>query len=174
MLGRLKIEFPKERWVLLIAGLAAVGTLALYLFLYRPLLRELNVQASACRELEANLAHARQLAARLKTGGEERSFTKEEEVSLAIDELTRQGKLKGINFISITPKSMEKSKDGRFQILPIEVETESSYETLGRFLGSLEDLKTSLVTVASFNVTAEGEDPSRLRAKLTLHMCVAS
>ncbi len=174
MLGRLKIKFPKQRWILLVAVGAAVGTLGLYLFLYRPLLRELKIQSSAYRELEANLAHARQRIARLKRGGEERSFTKEEEVTLAIDELTRQGKLKEINFISITPKSIEKSKDARFQILPLEVETESSYETLGRFLGSLDDLEASLMTVAGFNVTAKGEDPSRLRACLILHMCVAS
>lgn len=173
MLGRLKTEFKRKQFIVPVLLLAAVGALGFYFLLYRPLLHKLNIQASVCRELEGSLDQARRLLVRSQTQAEERSFFKEEEVSPAIDELTRQGKLKGINFISITPKSMEKSKDARFQVVPLEIETESSYETLGRFLGVLEDLKTGLVTVASLNVTSQEEDASRLRARLILHMYVA-
>lgn len=166
------MELTRKRWTLAAAVLAAVGLLAIYFFLYHPLMRQLKVQAAVCRNLENEVEQARSLIARSKTEGEERPFIKEEEVSLAIDELTKQGKLKGINFISMIPGSLGKSQDSRFRFIPIEIETESTYEALGLFLGTLDDLKASLVTVASFETAPPGPNPSRLRTKLVLHMCV--
>ena len=174
MLGGLRLELTKERLTLLAAGGVFLAGLGIYSIIYQPLLRQLKIQGSTAKTMENELAEARSLINTAKTQGGEERLIKEEEVSRAIDELTREGKLKGINFISMTPRPTEKSADFRFQILPLEIETESTYEALGLFLGSLDDLKGSLMTVASFNAASQRQEPSKLRAKLNLRLYLSS
>lgn len=170
MLAGLRLELTKGRLTLLLAGGGLLGVFGIYFFLYHPLIRQLKIQGAAAKATESELAQARSLIERAKNRGERRALIKEEEVSRSIDELTRVGKLKGVDFISMTPRASEKSSDSRFQILPLEIEIESTYEALGLFLGSLDELLGSLVTVASFKgVPAEG-DPSKLRTQLILHI----
>ena len=170
------MEITKNRLLGMTAGGLGVIGLGLYLFIYHPLLHSLKTQSSACRLVEDELTQARRMIASFKAGGKERVFIPEEEVSLAIDELTRVGKFEEISFISVTPRDSEKPEGPQpqpYKVLPLEMETESTYEALGRFLGSLGELKNSLITVENFNVTPSPEDPSRLRARLKVHLYVA-
>jgi len=153
-----------------IGGGVAALSLGLYLSLYRPLLGELRTEGARCRALESEVAQARALIAGAKTEGAKRNLISEEQISLAIEELTLEGRTEGINFVSIAPGSIRKPEGEGYRILPIELETESTYQALGEFLGWLDELKRSLMKVQAFNVTGKSEDASQLSGRLTVYL----
>lgn len=144
--------------------------MGVYLFFYAPLVRELKIHGSECKKTEAEVREARDLIARFKAKETEKTLIREAEVSLALEELTRQGNMAGINFVSVTPRSIEAVEGEDYRILPLEMEIESSYEALGRFLGLLDDLRGSLFKVRDFMVTAKSGDSSKLVTQLTLNL----
>ncbi len=147
--------------------LVALGT---YFLLYAPLIRELRAKRLEFKTCETDLFSARNIIESVKTKEIKGILITEEDIPFAIDELTRHGRLKDINFISMTPGKIEKPKDSQYKILPVEMQTESSYKKLGVFLGSLGELKKSLVTIMSFDIVTLKEDPSRLRTELIVNM----
>lgn len=173
MLAGLKIEITKERLIAIIAVTTAMIVWGLYFFLYGPLAGKLRIAAAECAVIEADLAQARNNIAILKTRDVKKGIINEEDISLAIDELTRQSKLGNINLISMTPGEIEESKDFSYKILPIEIEIKSIYSNLGVFLGSLRELKKSLVTVRNFNITLDRKGPEELKSRLLVDMYIA-
>lgn len=91
-----------------------------------------------------------------------------EEVSLVVDEITKQGRVFNINFLSLTPLEIEETDNPAYQRLPIEMEIESHYQDLGLFLGVLEDLTEGVAVVKDFTVRAQEPLLPRLRSQLTL------
>lgn len=158
----------KKQWVAILAAMSLAAALALYLGLYAPLWKKLRLQGEETRALETEVAFARSQIAALKHQGQSRSLIREAEVSLAIEELTRRGKSEEINFTSIRQRPVEKTQGVPYHVLPLAIETESTYEALGSFLGSLDELESSLVTVRSFSIMAKPEKTSKLKASLTL------
>ena len=50
------------------------------------------------------------------------------------------------------------------------MELESKYDNLGIFLGLIDDLEKSLVTVKSFNIIPDKKDPVRLKTKVVVNV----
>lgn len=164
------MELTKEKLIGIIVGGVVIVGFGLYLFLYGPLITRLKTAHLECKTLELDTLQAQSKTISLKTTDVRKGLLAEEDISLAIDELTRQGKLKDINFISMTPKEIKESEDFLFKILPIKTEIESTYKGIGRFLGSLEGLEKSLVVVRDFNITPDEGNPIMLKTKLTVDM----
>ena len=101
---------------------------------------------------------------------QERRILITKDASHAIREVTDHGRLNGINFISISPKKVRKEKGSRYKILPIEMEIKSTYEQMGIFLGLLDELEKTLVTVKSFNIIPGKKGPSKLTADLVIYV----
>jgi Tfp pilus assembly protein PilO len=91
-----------------------------------------------------------------------------EEVSLVVDEITKQGKAFNINFLSITPLAIEETDNPAYQRLPIGMEIESQYRDLGLFLGVLEDLTEGVAAVKDFTIRREESLLPSVRSQLTL------
>lgn len=163
------MELTKERLIVIVSVAIAIIAIGLYLFLYGPLVGKLRVASAEYKTIEADLLLARDSIAALKTAETEKGLIAEEDTHFAIDELTRQGKLKGANFISITPMEIERS-DYQYRVLPIKMELESTYEQLAVLLGSLDDMEKSLITVRDFNITTDSENPEKLITKLMVDM----
>jgi len=159
-----------RRLIVLSAGLAVAG-IVLYLNLYAPLLTRFRTQGEACRLAEAEVTEARDLIAAFKAKEIEKTLIQEPQVSETLEEVTRTGNQVGITFASVTPHTPEEGEGHR--VLPIEMELESSYEGLGQFLGELDDLKGSLITVRDFIITPKSEDPLKLTARLSLNLYLA-
>lgn len=168
------MELTKERLVIVISSAVGITAVGLYLFLYQPLINKCRVIGADCKDIEARLLEARKAISSLRQDTAKRTLISEEGISLAIDELTKEGRSKGINFISITPERIEKSEDRHYKVLPIEMEIESTYKDLGIFLGSVDDLEKSLITVRSFSIAPYKEDPKRLRTKLVINMYLSA
>jgi len=123
--------------------------------------------------MENETARARGRVTGFRAEEMKRRFISEAEVSVVIDELARQGKLHRVKFLSLTPGAPEKREGAACRFLPVELMAESGYEGIGRFLGALDEIEKSIVTVGKFTVKSDRADPARLESKLTLHLHVA-
>ncbi|MCX5699525.1 MAG: type 4a pilus biogenesis protein PilO [Candidatus Omnitrophica bacterium] len=165
----MKIELTKQRLVISAAVAAAAVLLGAYLILFRPLINKLKLLHSEYQGLETSISRARDAISSLKLEGLKKELVSEADVSLAIEELTKKGKAKGINFISLTPQQIAR-EPGHYKVLPVDLELEASYAMLGDFLGKLDDLNRSLIRVRKFNLVSNKLNPKILITKLSLDM----
>lgn len=163
------MRFPKEHMIGIGIAACAGAILGVYLFLYMPLIHEIKLKGLECRLAESEVSLARSSVAAFRSAAKRNTFIQLEEVSAALDEVTHQGRTSGVSFSSITPGQAERGQ-GEYQVLPVDMETVSSYDGLGLFLGALDDLDKSLVTVRTCAVVADDKDPSRVKSKLTLNL----
>ena len=164
------MELNKEKFVVLI-GVALVFTAFLvYGFLYAPLIKSLKLARLECQKLESRLHNARESLDLFPKTQAQKTFMPEQNISRAIDELTKEGKSLGISFLSMKLDKIQESADRQYRILPVVMDIESSYEVLGEFLGSLDSLKKSVTTVDNFTITQD----QQLKAKLVVNMYLVS
>lgn len=165
------MELTKERLNIIISSGLAIIALGLYLFLYGPLMNKLRRAHSECKRLETEVLRAREAIGSLRTKAPKGKLIAEEDVSWAIDDLTQNGKLAKVNFISITPKQAEEAKPPpAYKILPIEIEIESTYEDLGIFLGLLDELESCIATVINFNVTPAEKGATKVKTRMAVNI----
>ena len=141
-----------------------------YFFLYNPLVKALNIKSSECRSIEGLLFEMRDTIGLIGGGTEGRVLLAEKDASLAIDELTKHGKSMGINFVSIVSREITKSPDSQYKILPVEMTVEGTDQQFSQFIGLLDELKKSVITVESFDVLPEKENSSKLKAIIVIDM----
>lgn len=163
----------KRKLLLIGIGAAALGSLTVYLIFYHPLQVKLGPLGSECRAIEEEARQARNTISKFKQAGAVKRVVSEGEVSQVIDELTKLGKWRGINFVSLTPGFAEKFEDSPYRVLPIEMETGSSYQALGEFLGSLDGMEKGLATVEGFEIAQNEKNPAKLRTKLRIMLYLA-
>lgn len=166
------MELTKEKVIRVVVSMVVIASLGLYIFLYRPLINGLKTASSKCKSSEDEVSRVRELIAPLKIMNIKRSLIREETVALAINELTRQAKLEGINFLSMEQKKVKRPKGISYKVLPIEIELVATYEKLGVFLGILDILEKSLVTVKSFDVILDKNDVNALKTKMVFNIYI--
>ena len=163
-----KVELTQDKLIILVATVCLAIAVGTYFGIYGPLIKEVKTKYIECRSIEKEVVKCYDVIESVGRIAGERVLITEEDVSRAIDELTKHGKLNGINFISIKPKKMKKEKGSEYKILPVGVEIKSTYERLGTFLGSLDNLDKSLVKVKNFNITPDEKTPNKLITDLTM------
>lgn len=169
-----KIELTQERLIIAIASAIAVIILLIYFTFYAPLIKKLKVSYRECKSCETEVFRVRNIIESVSKTGNGKTLITEDDVSLAIDELTRHGKSIGVNFISIKPKEIMDEKGSKYKLLPIEMEIESKDEQFSEFLGSLDELKKSLIKIKSFDLIPNKEDRTRINARVTVDMHLSS
>ena len=165
----MKIGLTKQRLVIIVSAAVTIALLGIYLILFRPLINKLKLLHLECRGLETSVLQSRDAISSLKLKELKKELVSEADVSLAIEELTKEGKVKGINFISLTPRQIERQQES-YKVLPIEMELEAPYAILSDFLGKLDDLNRSLVLIRKFNIVLNKINPKMLTARLSLDM----
>lgn len=168
------MELMRDRYKMATAAVLTLLLFGYYLFFYLPLSRDLKAKAKECREIEDRVAAARADSRTPGRGMDERKMISEEGVSAAIEEVTAQGKMLGVNFHSITSRQLEHPEGKSYRVLPIEMELESGYEALGKFLGSLDGLRRCLATVRTFEAVPASEDTTKLKTKFTINLYLAN
>ena len=164
-----KVEIIRERFLAVMCGAAIVIGVGLYVFLYRPLIVRLGGSSMECRAIEKEALDMREAIAVLKTKEKKKGLIAEEEVSGAVEELTREGKSMGVNFASITQKDLTISEEEYIEC-PIEIDAEAGYKALGLFMGSLDNLEKSLVTVERVSMKPDSENPAKLNARMLINI----
>ena len=153
------------QWVLL-AALAVVA-----FSVYGPLYVQLRAAARACIAAEAHVTSVRETIVSYERYAHSAPLVREENLPAAIDEITRRGKELGIHFVAIAPKAPQASLDGSYRALPVELEIESDYQELGSFLGSLDELGQSIVSVDRLIVNYGAPSPA-LHAQAVLQIAL--
>ena len=144
-------DLVKYKWSIAGIAVSLAAFLGWYFFIYGPFVKELNAARKSYQALTKELSWARQVTSSGQMPEIKEGPVSTADISLAIDELTKDGKRQGIDFISITPGQI-RPKDEVYQIVPLEIESESTYEDLGTFLGSLDELAKSMVVVESLSI----------------------
>ena len=150
----------------------AVFILLGYGFVYQPLASQINLKKKEWQQLEGDLSAARGFIFRKDDLGRKGHLLSRQEISLAIDEITKMGKRQKINFISISPQEIQNVSDASYRRLPIELELEAEYKDLGSFFGSLRELHESFVTVKDFKIAKHETVYSILHAKVTIELYI--
>ncbi len=169
-----KLELTQEKMIIAIAGIIAAAALIVYIVFYAPLLGGIKKKYIECKSIENDVIDMRTI---IKGAGKvygDRILSTEEEVYGTLDELTKHGsKIEGVNFLSIKPKEIKKEKGAEYKIMPVELKVESSYEQLGVFLGSLDDLEKGLVKVKSFDIDRDETKPGQFITDVTIEVYIS-
>ena len=163
----LKLDFKKDKTV--IFSLAAV-VFVIFILLYLPLIKSAGVLKEELKETQKKVSLAKGMIPKNKSLAAAGHLLNSVEISAAIGEITTMGRSLSVNFNSLNPQGVEPGQNVSYQILPLQIEIESKYEDLGRFLGKLEELKTGIVTIRSFQIQKNAQNPSLVKAKIVLEM----
>lgn len=143
------IEIDK-RTIILISGIVLAGIM-FFLFI-KPLWDKASSISREVKVLSSELSDIRDALARGSDFSKDRHPLSRGEVSVAINEIMEVGTSLGIDFFSTSPQQIKKLEGSKYPVLPIRLETQSSYESFGTFLGALENFDKSIVTVQRFSI----------------------
>lgn len=147
----MKTNFEMDKKTLiLIAGMVAAG-LVIFLVI-GPLFGKACKAAEELKALDSELADVREALEKGKTIDRKGHLLTRAEVSRAIDEITKVGASLNIDFLLTSPQPIQRPQGRKNPVLPIRMEIQSKYKDLGFFLGSLENLKESVLTVREFSI----------------------
>jgi Tfp pilus assembly protein PilO len=98
------------------------------------------------------------------------------EISSVIDEITRLGLEKNIDFVSIEasrePSKPKRAKKHERPTMPIEIELKSAFKDLGHFLGALRQLKQASVYISAFNIEQDMAIAPLVKAHITAEVLI--
>lgn len=163
----LNIRLDKKTTFVTAIGVIAVAAFALTVI---PLWNKARSVGSEVKALEHELISVRKV---LQSRGKFRqtgALLTRPKTFLAIDEITKTGASHGINFLSISPQKITKTKDSRYPAFPIRMDLQSGYRDLGLFLGALERLKESITAVKSLQIEADPQVQSQIRTGLVIEV----
>ena len=167
MIDILKLKTDKKKLFML--GISLAIMLILVFVVYLPLIQKLRQTKSQVILKEKEISEL-QVQTQTLSRKEKTKLPSSKEVSLAIDELSKLGADNKIDFISIDPRQTKPAKTMFYQVLPIDMVVESEYKNLGIFLGSLERLKQSVVTLEHLEIRRDEKILPRLETRLTVNM----
>ena len=145
------MELGKRKNLKIITG-AFITIGLVVVFVYVPLLNKAQKLQYEISKIENDTHLASDLIQKKNVIVNSRSLIKQDEVVLIIDAITSTGKEFDINFISISPKEVERLPDMPYSRMPIEINAASEYKNLGLFLGALRTLNKSVVTLKSLDI----------------------
>lgn len=163
-----KIGLDKKQTIIAVTVAAATIILILTIFLYRPLSIRIGSMSRELAAIEKELVPTRNIIKTQDNLRKKGRLLTYGEIYLAIDEITRAGRGVNIDFVSISPGEIEKLRASAHQCLPIYMVLEAEYKDLGIFLGALEELEQSIVTVRSFEMERDEGILPLIRSKLAV------
>lgn len=169
-INKFKQDLSLRQRQLLFYGLYALLALLILLFAYRPLGGKLEDANRELNSLTSQLLSQRNNVTTLKGLKIEGKLMQQREVSLAIDELTEKGRALGLKFNSITPGKLEKSAQGDFKKLPINLKIEAGYASLGKFLAYVEEFPRTIAEVESLSIRSQEKALPNLDLDLVVNL----
>lgn len=137
-------------------------------FLCISLLKAIRVKSFEWNNLKSRLSAAQVELKACKECVIIKKFTRRQDVSSIIDDITREGRALKINFRSISQKEIIDAKEG-YLVLPVQMEIEGGYEQIGRYLGALEN-KDSIVTVEGLEIERDKKILPKVPASLDINI----
>jgi Tfp pilus assembly protein PilO len=165
-----KLELNRKQIIISSIAASAVVICVLVIYVYRPLRVKLGAMDREFQRIKQELEIARDAVnTGLKPEVEQRLLT-QQDVSLAIDAITRTGRMLGVNFVSISPRETENLGTSGYKRMPVDMDLESGYKALALFLGALRDLDEAVVTVRRFRVQGDKKILPRVKSRLLVEI----
>ena len=158
--------------VLVLCVCCALLVLIILLFAYWPLMSKLHNSANRLNEVQAKLLNQRSAIAALDNLDVKSRLIQQNDISLAIAELTEKGRSLGLQFSSIAQQSLQETTQAGIQKLSISFTIESEYENTGQFLTFIEEFSNSIVEVESLSIHPRKNNPPELSVELVLNLYV--
>jgi|CXWL01.1.fsa_nt_gi hypothetical protein len=92
------------------------------------------------------------------------------DASKVVDEITAVGMVHSIVFLSMSSQEKNKSLYKKINTLPVDLETQSTYQQLALFMGALKDLSQGIIFVENFQINRDTEESGKVRSKMRLHI----
>ena len=150
----------------------ALSAPVILLFAYWPLMSKLYNSASRLDEAQAELLNQQSAIAALDNSNVKGELIRQDDISLAIAELTEKGRSLRLQFSSIAQQPLQETTQAGIAKLPIGFTIESEYKTVGQFLAHIEDSPCGITKVESLSIRPKEEDPSKLSVELVLNLYV--
>ena len=161
------IQFNKK---LIIVIASVTFTATAFFLMIAPLLSKVQRVGGEVKALESEMMSSRQAIQSQDKFRQTGNLLTSQKVSLAIDEITKVGATLNINFLSISPQKIIKPQGSKYPALPIQMSLQSGYKDLGLFLGALEGLKKSIITVKSFQAEVDHQILSQIKTDLVVEV----
>ncbi len=159
------IELSKKS-IALIAGIS-VAAVVFFLFIW-PLMTKVSRISQEVKALDSKLVSVRGALVEGSKLNQEKNLLTRNEISKAINEIINVGAELNINFLSTSPQPIQELQGSKYPVLPIRMEVQSTYEDFGIFLGALEGLNQSIVTIRKFNIERRLEILPKINTELTV------
>ena len=156
--------------VLVLCVCCALSGLVILLFAYWPLMSKLHNSANRLNEVQTELLNQRSAIAALDNSNVKNRLIQQNDISLAITELTEKGRSLGIQFSSIVQQSLQETSQAGIVKQPISFTIESEYKTVGQFLAYIEDSSGGITEVESLSIRPREKNPAKLSVKLVLNL----
>jgi len=150
----------------------AFSGLIILIFAHRPLMIKLRDAANKLRNVETELSNQRSAIAASGNSDVKDQMMRQDEVPLAIAELTEKGRYLGINFSSISPRELQQTTQAGIRKLPISFTIESEYKNVGQFLASVEGFSRSIAEAESLSIRPRENNLPILNVELVLDLYV--
>ena len=162
---------PTKKLLILCACCVLLGLIAL-IFGYRPLMIKLHNAANRLHEMETKLLNQRSAIAALDNSNIKGQMIRQNDLSLAIAELTEKGRSLGLQFSSIAQQPLQETTQAGIQKLPISFTIESEYKNIGQFLAYVEGFSRSVAEVESLFIRPRENNLPKLNVELILNLYV--
>ncbi len=149
-----------------------VAVIIIFIFLYLPLLKDLDSLSIRYKQESKKLENIKQQIA-TSDNLKAKAITRQEEITQALDELTRKANSLDFKFDSLKQSEMA-ALGSDFMLMPISIESTCDFQAIGNFLGSLEDLEKSVVVVQKIKIETLKEALPNLKLSLELAMYVSN
>ena len=99
------------------------------------------------------------------------------EISSVIDEITRLGVERNIDFVSIEassqPSKNKRAKKQERPTMPIDIQLKSGFKDMGHFLGALRNLKQASIYISAFKIERDMTIAPLVKAHITAEVLIA-
>jgi len=171
-IGRLKECIGSSATRPVLIACCVLLCLIIVIFGYQPLIDKLKDASNRLHEAETELLEQVSAIAALEKVDVKGKIIQQNEVPLAIDELTEKGREFGLQFSSISPNQLLETKQPGIWRLPVSFIIESKYKSLGQFLDYIERSSRSIVVTESIAINPKEENSSGLSVALILNLYV--
>jgi len=169
---RLKESLGPSKTLYILCACCVLLGLIILIFAYQPLMVKLHDASNKLQELETELLNQRSAIAALEKPGVTGKIIQQNEVPLAIDELTEKGKDLGLHFSSISPSELQQTTQADIWKLPISFTIESEYKNVGQFLDYIEGASPIIAEAERLSIRPRGDNLSKLSVELALNLYV--
>jgi len=169
---RLIESLGPSKTLLILCACCALSGLIILIFAYRPLMTKLHDAANRLNEVETKLLNQRAAIAASENSDVKGQIMQQNEVPLAIAELTEKGRDLGLDFSSISPRELQETTQASIWKLPINFTIESEYKNVGQFLAYIEEFSRSIAEVESLSIGPRRKNLPKLSVELILNLYV--